>query len=115
MSGDPTYNTTEREGLKVFVIQPNNIKKNLNTVPNNKNFDLTIWPENSYKLIDLDNKGFSDLFKQDFNNNHIFHTKHLLFGAITKKNNNFFNSSILIDQNKKIINIKNKKKPTYIW
>lgn len=109
MSGDPTYNTTEREGLKVFVIQPNNIKKNLNTVPNNKNFDLTIWPENSYKLIDLDNKGFSDLFKQDFNNNHIFHTKHLLFGAITKKNNNFFNSSILIDQNKKIINIKNKK------
>ena len=55
MSGDPTYNTTEREGLKVFVIQPNNIKKNLNTVPNNKNFELTIWPENSYKLIDLDN------------------------------------------------------------
>lgn len=109
ISSDPTYSSTRREGLKVFIIQPNNIKRNLNTIPNNKNFDLTIWPENSYKLIDLDNKEFSNLFKQDFSNNYVFHTKYLLFGAITKKNNNFFNSSILIDQNKKIINIKNKK------
>jgi hypothetical protein len=114
ISSDPTYSSTRREGLKVFIIQPNNIKRNLNTIPNNKNFDLTIWPENSYKLIDLDNKEFSNLFKQDFSNNHVFHTKYLLFGAITKKNNNFFNSSIFIDQNKKIINIKNKKKLTYI-
>ena len=109
ISWDPTYSSTDKERLKVVILQPNNIKENLNTMPNNKNFDLTIWPENSYKLIDLDNKEFFTIFKQDFSNNHVFHTKYLLFGAITKKNNSFFNSSILIDQDKRIINIKNKK------
>ena len=97
------------EKSSVTIVQPNNKKNNLKFYSQFRS-DLIIWPESSLDSINLDNTDQIKRFKNDFKNKYTFNSKELLFGAITKKDNNFYNSAILFNDKNNFINFKNKKK-----
>ena len=68
---------------------------------NNKALEIVNFTGNS---INLDNLDQIKRFKNDFKNKYTFNSKELLFGAITKKDNNFYNSAILFNDKNNFIN-----------
>ena len=110
---EENYKSYEKSSIKI--VQPNNEKNNLRLysatpVLDYKIYDLTIWPESSMDFIDLDNIDQVERFRKDFKTNYPFNSKELIFGTITKRNDNFYNSAILINKNNDFKNFKNKKK-----
>ena len=103
---EESYKSYEKSS--VTIVQPNNEKNNLKIYSQSRS-DLIIWPESSMDSINFDNLDQIKRFKNDFKNKYTFNSKELLFGAITKKDNNFYNSAILLNDNNNFINFKNKK------
>ncbi|GIR28798.1 hypothetical protein CM15mP43_04220 [bacterium] len=106
---EENYKSYEKSSIKI--VQPNNEKNNLRLysatpVLDYKIYDLTIWPESSMDFIDLDNIDQVERFRKDFKSNYPFNSKELIFGTITKRNDNFYNSAILINKNNDFKNFK---------
>ena len=102
----------ENKKISVAIIQPNNMKENLKklSVLNIKDTDLIVWPESSIDFINFDSPSYIKSFQKNFNKKYAFNANKLIFGSITKKNNNYFNSGIIIDNKNNFIDVKNKKR-----
>tara|TARA_Y100001970_G_scaffold2372_1_gene2828 strand:- start:116 stop:988 length:873 start_codon:yes stop_codon:yes gene_type:complete len=96
------------ESLKISIIQPNNKKENLIKLSseNTDNIDLYIWPESSIEFIDLNVKNNLNFLRNRIN----FKFNKIIFGSITKKEEDYFNSALVMDKNFNLFDYKNKKK-----
>ena len=96
------------ESLKISIIQPNNKKENLIKLSseNTDNIDLYIWPESSIEFIDLNVKNNLNFLRNRIN----FKFNKIIFGSITKKEEDYFNSALVMDKNFNLYDYKNKKK-----
>lgn len=102
------YLVKTSESLKISIIQPNNKKENLIKLSseNTDNIDLYIWPESSIEFIDLNVKNNLNFLRNRIN----FKFNKIIFGSITKKEEDYFNSALVMDKNFNLVDYKNKKK-----
>tara|TARA_B100001057_G_C22812752_1_gene936102 strand:+ start:263 stop:1729 length:1467 start_codon:yes stop_codon:yes gene_type:complete len=95
------------ESLRISIIQPNNKKENLIKLSsqNTDNIDLYVWPESSIEFIDLNIKNNLNFLRNRIN----FKFNKIIFGSITKKGEDYFNSALVMNKNFNLVDYKNKK------